>query len=150
MTQGNGGPPGQDPDEHPDGPDDLEPNQWIALRIRLTGGTISEAADEAGVHRSTVHRWHRDDPTFRAAYNRLRRDQQERFRQRLMEVAEHAVRAVERAIEAGDIDRSFRLLEGLGILNGRSLDPGPISAAELKQQIFLTGLELRGPRGDRF
>lgn len=144
MNRENGQPsPGEDRPE-----EELDPSQWQALRARLSGHTITEAAERAGVHRSTVHRWHRDDPAFRAAYNRLRRAQRQRFRQRLMEIAEEAVAVVGRAVAAGDIERSFRLLEGLGILNGRAPELGPTSAAELKQQIFLTGLELRGPSSD--
>lgn len=121
----------------------IEPRQWAALRVRLTGGSVAEAADAADVHRTTVYRWHQDDPAYQAAYNQMRQALQDEFRQRLMDTAQQAVGAVRRAVEAGDIERSFRLLEGLGVLDGRSPHHGPTSAEKIKQEIFLEGLEIR-------
>lgn len=109
---------------------------------------MAEAADAADVHRTTVYRWHQDDPAYQAAYNQMRQALQEELRQRLMDAAHQAVGAVRRSVEAGDIERSFRLLEGLGVLDGRSPEWGPTSAERLKQEVFLRGLQINGPARD--
>lgn len=125
-------------------PTELAPRQWRALRVRLTGGSVAEAADAAEVHRTTVYRWHQDDPAYQAVYNQMRQALQEELRQRLMDAAQQAVGAVRRSVEAGDIERSFRLLEGLGVLDGESPTHGPTSSEEIKQKLFLRGLEVEG------
>lgn len=127
---------------------ELSSSQWQALRARLLGKSVREAAEAADVHASTVHRWHREDLEYRTVYNQLRQAQRERFQQELMNAASEAVEAVTRSVEAGDIDRAFRLLEGLGLLSGRLPPVGPTSTAEMKQQVFLRGLELRVPGPD--
>jgi hypothetical protein len=42
----------------------LPPNQVRALESLATGYTVSQAAEDAGVHRSTVHRWLKSNPDF--------------------------------------------------------------------------------------
>jgi AcrR family transcriptional regulator len=54
--------------------DDLPPRQTRALGALLGGATITAAAEAAGVERTTIYRWLRDDVAFQGAYNRLRHD----------------------------------------------------------------------------
>jgi hypothetical protein len=57
----------------PDG-DGLKLNQTIALEHLFAGKTVTKAAEAAGVDRTTVHRWLREDWAFQAAYHRTQRD----------------------------------------------------------------------------
>ena len=48
----------------------LSPTQIDVMAALLSGKTIKSAADQAGVDRSTIHRWMREDWDFQAARNR--------------------------------------------------------------------------------
>src|SRR5271170_102952 len=47
----------------------LGPKQQAALELICSGQTLAEAARVTGVARSTLYRWVKQDPVFRAAYN---------------------------------------------------------------------------------
>jgi transposase len=51
----------------------VTPKQRIALEVLLTGTTVKDAADRAGVSRKTVYRWLKD-PTFRATLDAATKD----------------------------------------------------------------------------
>ncbi len=100
------------------GPPTLPPQQTQALASLLVGQTVTAAADAAGVDRTTVHRWLREDWDFQAALNRARREFRDGLRAHLENVAERAVQAVNEAIEAGDVKVALVVLKGLGLLGG--------------------------------
>jgi hypothetical protein len=52
----------------------LSITQCRALENLMNGQTISDAARAAGVGRTTIHRWMRDDAEFQAAYNAWQND----------------------------------------------------------------------------
>lgn len=109
--------------------DELDADQLTALEALLRGETVTDAADAAGVHRTTVHRWRREDPEFRAALNRERARMQDRVRMRLMKAADHAAETVHDAVaEDGDVQAAFKLLKGLGMLDGERPEVGMTAA----------------------
>jgi len=55
-------------------PRPLSKSQISVLEALLTGSTVTHAASEAGVARTTVHRWLRNDWVFKAELNRERRE----------------------------------------------------------------------------
>ena len=62
----------------------LGARQTRALAELLGGSTVTSAAKAAGVDRSTVHRWLREDFTFQASLNAARRDMQREVGHRLL------------------------------------------------------------------
>lgn len=96
----------------------------------LSGSSVTEAAHAAGVDRTTVHRWLRDDPVFQAAYNGARRALQRELALRLEQMAAAAERVSE-AIQAGDIRASLAVLRGLGLLAGDRPHIGPENPDEV-------------------
>lgn len=108
---------------------DLSPSKVEALAVLLSGGKVTEAADAAGVTRQTVHRWRREDPDFQAAEDGLRRGIRERIYDRLLAGAGRAAEVVIQAVEAGDSQAAFKLLKGLGLLDGSGRDLGPAEPA---------------------
>ena len=56
--------------------DGVSAKQARAIDQLVTGATVTEAAKAAGVGRSTLHRWLREDWNFQAAHNAARRDLQ--------------------------------------------------------------------------
>ena len=79
--------------------EDLTPQQQRALEALLAGQTVTAAANTAGVDRSTVHRWQKDDLVFRAAFNRGRRELLASVHTRLLALTERAVACVERELD---------------------------------------------------
>jgi hypothetical protein len=102
----------------------LTPAQERALAALLTGKTVTAAADDAQVDRTTVHRWLKDDFVFQAALNRGRRDLYEALRVRLMTLADKAVECLERSLAEGDGKTALEVLKGLGMLPGKAQNVG--------------------------
>ena len=55
------------------------------------GRTVSAAARDVGVHRSTIHQWLRDHPEFKAAVNSARREYNALLNDQLRELASTAL-----------------------------------------------------------
>ena len=107
-------------------------SQLKVIECLLVGRSITGAADEAGVSRSTIYRWFRDDSEFMAAYNMERRLQYETTSRRLVALSEGAVTCIEQAIQSGDIRTALSLLRGIGSLNGSVPSFGDESARRLE------------------
>ena len=83
----------------------LSANQEKALAAMIGGATVTESAKRAGVHRSTIHDWLKNDIAFRSELNTLRREIKTAMRHRLLGIAQKAIDVLERAIEEGDDPR---------------------------------------------
>lgn len=103
---------------------DLSVSQVDALEALLTGATVVEAAEQAGVTPRTVHRWRKRDADFQAAEDGLRRGMRERTYDRLLAAADRAADVVFESVRSGDTQAAFRLLRGLGMLNGQARELG--------------------------
>jgi hypothetical protein len=94
----------------------LSITQCRALENLMNGQTISDAARAAGVGRTTIHRWMRDDAEFQAAYNAWQNDTAAAARSSIMALTEPAVRAIAAALEGGDSKTALTVLKSLGLL----------------------------------
>ncbi len=115
----------------PDPERDLSASQLKALGALLSGEAITRAAEAAGVDRSTVHRWLREDWSFQAALNRGRRELRDAVLSCLLRSAEQAAGVVARAVDEGDLKVALAVLKGLGLLSGGIVeietdDPGAL------------------------
>ena len=81
---------------------EMETAKITALERLLSGDTVVSAAKAAGVNRSTLHRWLREDYDFQANYNARKRTLLETSEARLLALAETAVDVVSAALERGD------------------------------------------------
>jgi hypothetical protein len=50
----------------------ISPAQWLGLQALVSGGSVTKAANEAGVARETVSRWVHHDPVFLAEVQNVR------------------------------------------------------------------------------
>jgi AcrR family transcriptional regulator len=116
---------------------DLPPQQTRALAALLEGATITAVADSAGVDRTTVHRWPRDDPDFQAAYNAVKRDLRREVQAGIERAVHRAIETVCAAIEEGDVRAALAILKGTGVLVGHSSDIGPEDPAEVEEEAKL-------------
>jgi len=112
----------------------LTPKQVLAAGALTAGQTITDAAQAAGVDRSTVHRWLREDFHFQAALNAARRDLLSEIENRLLRLAHDAANAVGQAIEAGDVSAAIAVLRGIGALSGKRPAIGLENPEELRQE----------------
>jgi len=98
-------------------PKKLTRQQERVLERLLVGDTVTAAANAVKVDRTTVHRWLRDDLTFRAAYNQRRHELQAAYRARLLAMVGTAVDAVDQALANGDARTALKVLKDLGLLS---------------------------------
>lgn len=109
----------------------LSSTQLTALEALLTGASVTEAAERAGVDRTTVSRWKNRDPEFMAALNARKRDVWERARSRLLAAVDEAVDTlVERASE--DPWVADRLLQRAGVFAESPSEFGPTDPDEIR------------------
>ncbi|MBM4071154.1 MAG: hypothetical protein FJ271_19795 [Planctomycetes bacterium] len=100
----------------------LSPQQLTALAALLAGKSVTDAASESVVDRTTVHRWLREDFDFIAAYNGGRQEIKDAAHGRLLGLASAALDVLERALSGGatktEASLALTLLRGLGFLSG--------------------------------
>jgi hypothetical protein len=97
----------------------LEPAQILALEALLSGQTVTEAAEAAGVNRTTVHRWLRDHFHFQAELNAARLALRQASFVRLDALAERALEVLQQSLSTGNDARiAIEILKGAGLLGG--------------------------------
>ena len=92
----------------------LGPEQQRALEYLLDGSSVAETARSMGVARSTIHRWIKNDPVFRAAYEEWQEEALASVRSRLLALTDRATDSIERSVKAGDSRLSMQVLKSLG------------------------------------
>jgi transposase-like protein len=110
----------------------LAKEQQAVLEGLVMGKSVTEVAQAAGVGRTTIYRWLKNDPAFRAAYNQWHEQMQENTRSRLLMMLDKATGALEKALEAGNSQAALELLRGMGALKQRAV--GPTDAEEIRRR----------------
>jgi hypothetical protein len=131
-----------------DSPPDLQPAQLNALASLASGSSVTDAAEGAGVDRTTVHRWLREDVVFQAAWNSLRRDGWSEIEANLGSLLADALHAVREAVRDGDARIAMAVLKGAGVLSQAS-EIGPEDAGELREDLALARKERAAVRANR-
>lgn len=116
----------------------LQVEQQTALERLLAGDSVTAAALAAGVNRATVYRWLQKDSEFQAAWNRGRSEVWDATATRLLKLAPKALAAIERALDAGDVQTGITVLKALGLLKPPKIGSG--NAEELREQDMWAGL----------
>ncbi len=127
----------------------LTPQQTKVLELLLVGSTITKAAAQAGVDRTTVHRWLRGDSGFQAASNAARRNLQREIEGRLLQIARSAAETVAAAVDYGDVRASLAVLRGIGLLVGAPLQIDGEDPAELAEEAEIAARERASERAMR-
>lgn len=103
---------------------ELTTPQTVVLTALLAGSTITDAAKQAVVDRTSIHRWLKKDWKFQAALNRGQRELKDAVNARLLHMAHQAADTVARAIEEGDTRAALEVLKGLGLLEKGTIQIG--------------------------
>ncbi len=136
----------------------LPPPQRAAIEMLTSGHSMIESATAAGVNRTTLYRWLKNDPNFKAAYNAWQHDALATARGKVLALTDAAVDAVRRALTKGDAKTALVILKSTGILDRPepgSTDPDEIKtreAIERKQSdtdLFFDELQAGFPSGRR-
>ncbi len=96
--------------------------QLTAIDGIVSGKSITAAAHAAGIDRGTLHRWLRDDPTFRAVYHERRADLVASAQGRLLTIVEKATATAEQAIGAGNVGGAD-VAQTMGLLAPARVEP---------------------------
>ena len=80
------------------------------------GRTVSAAAREAGVHRTTIHNWMRGEPAFKAAVRSAQSDYVACLRDELIDLSAAALQALHRLLEDPETPAFVRLRAALSVL----------------------------------
>jgi len=118
---------------------ELSVPQQRAMAVLVEGKALKEAAEQAGVNRSTLYRWIRQDAAFAAAYNAWHQEVAESARARMHASMHLAVERVIRCMQLNE-DLSFKVMKEMGILKPRAA--GQIDPDRLRQEMALEQREL--------
>lgn len=126
-------------DTDTDAATELTAAQVVALAAIAGGGSVSDAAAAAGVHRATVYRWLDSDPVFVAERNRLQAEQRARLNAQVNELTDLAIGFIRGVLDDSEllVPQALRLRAALAVL-GRSgvlepePEPGPVHPADVQ------------------
>src|SRR5258708_2158498 len=110
----------------------VSPVQAQVIEALAQGQTVSAAAEKAGVHRTTIHHWIRNQPQFKAAVRTAQSEYAAEVNDGIHELAAHALLTLHELLQDPATPHAVRLKTALAILQrphapnaGWNL-PGPV------------------------
>ena len=117
-------------------PPEVSDRQSIAIDSLVAGATHLEAAEKAGVQRSTVTGWCNHNIIFIAEWNRRRRQRLTAAGERLHEATSTALDVVAETINSGDTATALALIRMVGVEHLLSAtQPGPTTPLGVHQDL---------------
>jgi hypothetical protein len=137
-------------------PPEVSDRQSIAIDALVSGATQQEAAEKAGVQRTTVTAWCNHNLPFIAERNQRREDRVEAAGERLQETLCAALEHLGERVREGDTGAAMTIVKAVGVghlLN--AVKPGPTDPAVVRTNLakrceaevmveLLTGSEFAG------
>ena len=119
--------------------------QQQAIALMLGGCSFSDTARRAGVSRGTLYLWRRNEK-FVAALESWRGDMEQAARSRLLNLSGMGLKAIHRALEAGDAKVALAMFKGLGIFTP-SADAKPCDVVVVRREVARdgTGVKVEEP-----
>jgi len=111
----------------------LSAPQVAAMEVLMAGGTLTSAAQSAGVSRQAIYKWLKSDPQFATAYQSWKRGMAEMARTRLLMMTNSATNVLNKAIRGGDAKLALKLLQGLGLLSAPAVGPSLLELKAVKE-----------------
>jgi len=108
----------------------LTPHQQSVCLALAQGYSISAAARETGINRSTVYAWMKNDPNFQHAIEKLRQDQSAEFYERLSEISSASLDLIEDTLHDPKAPISVRIRIAFACLRTRDNQWTPRPAVE--------------------
>ncbi len=86
----------------------MSPVQTQVIAALVAGKSITAAAREAGVHRSTIYQWRREHPEFQLVLDQARSHHQAALFDFVQDLANQALEAVETALTSDEPELRLR------------------------------------------
>jgi AcrR family transcriptional regulator len=103
-----------------------------AITALVAGATMQAAAAAAGVDRTTLWRWMREDAMFIWAYNQARADQRDAVQAELRSLAADALAVVRGMLQDDEAPPALRLRAAMAVLEVAAADkPGSVDYADV-------------------
>src|SRR5437763_2580798 len=94
----------------------LSPVQARVIAALAQGRTATDAARDAGIHRTTIHHWFRTQPRFQTAFEESQREYVETLRDGMRDLAARAVETLRNLLDNPTTPPAVRLRTALAIL----------------------------------
>ncbi len=124
-------------------PEELSATQITALAGLLAGKSVVDAAEAAGVGRTTIYKWLRNDFAFQAAVNRGRRGLRQSVALRVEQLAADAAECVAQAVRNGNVKAAMEILRRTDML------APPKIGSDDEEQLAIEHQEQMEKRADR-
>ena len=117
-------------------PPEVSDRQSIAIDALVSGATQREAAEKAGVQRTTVTAWCNHNIAFMAERNRRRQDRHEAAGEQLQETLCAALEHLGERVREGDTGAAMAIVKAVGVGHLLSaVKPGPTDPAVVKTNL---------------
>ena len=94
----------------------LSPAQAQVIAALAQGRTITDAARHAGIHRTTIHTWFRDQPVFKSSFEEAQREYVETLHDGMRDLAARAVETLRSLLDDPNTPPAVRLRTALAVL----------------------------------
>jgi transposase-like protein len=95
----------------------LSPVQAQVVEALAEGATVSGAARQADIHRTTIHHWIRNHPEFKAAAEQAQAEYAAALSDEMRELSALAVKTLRNLLERSDVSPAVRLKAALAVLS---------------------------------
>jgi hypothetical protein len=122
----------------------LSPAQAQVIGALAQGRTITDAARDAGLHRTTIHTWFRDQPLFKTAFEEAQREYVDTLHDGMRDLAARAVETLRSLLDDPQTPPSVRLRTARAVLQRPHFPkPGwhlPVRIESPREQQVVDGL----------
>ena len=94
----------------------LSPAQAQVIAALAQGRTITDAARDAGIHRTTIHHWFRTEPLFKSSFEEAQREYVETLHDGMRDLAARAVETLRSLLDDPNTPPAVRLRTALAVL----------------------------------
>ena len=94
----------------------LSPVQAQVIAALAQGRTATDAARDAGIHRTTIHHWFRTEPLFKTAFQEAQREYVTTLQDGMRDLAARAVETLRSLLDDPNTPPAVRLRTALAIL----------------------------------
>ena len=94
----------------------LSPVQTLVIAALAQGRTITDAASDADLHRSTIHHWFRTEPVFKSSFQEAQREYVETLQDGMRDLAARAVETLRNLLDDPNTPPAVRLRTALAVL----------------------------------